>query len=116
MKSIVRIILYCIMGAYLIIGAAKLTEGLIPSTASPVEILSSAAAEVMESSERSTEGYIVREVSGKIAIEDKSSGKIIRTTDTRTSSLPEKDRERLEQGIAVKNNSELRHVLEDYCS
>ena len=59
---------------------------------------------------------MVRTIGGKIAVEDLSTGEIIRSTDTRVDILPRKDRDQLERGIVVKTKTELRSVLEDLCS
>lgn len=115
MRKVVRIILCCIMGVYLLFGGAKLVSDALSSDEKPVKAIS-ATSGIVETQPRIDSGYIVKEVSGKIAVEDISTGKIIRTTDTRVSVLPEEDRAQLKDGISVKTKSELRSVLEDFCS
>lgn len=115
MKNIVRIVLLCVMGVYVMTGIAAVLNAAFP-TAPAVVIPMSATAAEKESTAPSESGYIVKTVSGKIAVEDVSSEKIIRITDTRAAILPEKDREKLEEGILVSDESELRSILEDLCS
>lgn len=115
MRKVVRIVLCCIMGIYLLFGGAKLVSDALSAPEKPAEAIS-ATSGIVETRPTIDSGYIVKEVSGKIAVEDVSTGKIVRTTDTRVSILPEEDRAQLKKGISVKTKSELRSVLEDFCS
>ena len=85
------------------LGAAKLTSDALSLPETPMDIISSVT-KTNETKAHTEEGFVVKTVSGKIAVEDISTGKIVRTTDTRVSSLPEKDRNQLERGITVKTN------------
>lgn len=115
MKSVVKIVLYCVMGVYLLTGAAMLVGDAVSSSVAP-SVMINADVEPSETQPTVEPGYVVKSVGGKIAVEDISTGKIVRTTDTRVADLPEKDRVRLDRGISVKSKSELRSVLEDLCS
>lgn len=115
MKKIVRTVLCCIMGVYLMLGTAKLSSDALRDSEATAQQMS-ATADFSEPQTRTAEGYVVKAVSGRIAVEDISSGKIIKTTDTRVALLPDNDRAQLSRGIVVKNKSELRSVLEDLCS
>lgn len=115
MKSVVKTVLYCVMGVYLLTGAAMLAFDAVSASVAP-SVMINAAVEPSETQPASESGYVVKSAGGKVAVEDVSTGKIVRTTDTRVASLPKKDRSELERGIVVKNKSELRSVLEDLCS
>lgn len=115
MKKTVRIILVCVMGAYSLLGIIMVMGSVDSSIKNPAQIISATAA-TEENTTPSESGYVVKTVSGRIAVEDASTGKIIKTTDTRVAILPEKDRYELQRGIAVNNKAELRSVLEDLCS
>lgn len=60
--------------------------------------------------------FLVKSEDGFVVVAEKSSGRILRKTETQTALLPPDDRERLERGIEVKSESELRSLLEDICS
>ena len=98
MKNVVRIVLYCVMGVYAVLGFARLTEDAFAVSASPVAVINATAA-LVETQARNDSGFLVKTVGGKIAVEDSNTGKIVQTTDTRVSSLPEKDRALLRSGI-----------------
>lgn len=115
MKKVVRIVLCCVMGVYLAIGATKLVSDAFSLPATNMEVVSRAAREI-ETMTSEQSGYKVKTVGGKIAVEDLKTGEIINSTDTRVDILPQKDRNELKQGIVVKTKSELRSVLEDLCS
>ena len=115
MKKVVKIVLYCVIGVYLAVGATKLVTDTFALPYTTVGVLGEAA-ENIKSKVTEERGYKVKTVGGKIAVEDLKTGKIIRSTDTRVDILPEKDREQLKEGIVVKTKSELRSVLEDLCS
>lgn len=75
------------------------------------------AVEVYETTQPQTEAkYIVTALDGRVAVSESDSGRIIRRTDTQVALLPESDRKRLEKGIRVKTERELRQLLEDICS
>lgn len=64
-----------------------------------------------------TDGYIVREYNGKIAVykeSDDPDGVPREITDIYVKSLPLKDRARIKNGIAAANDGELLRILEDY--
>ena len=115
MKKVVKIVLYCVIGVYLAVGATKLVTDTFALPYTTVGVLGEAA-ENIKSKVTEERGYKVKTVGGKIAVEDLKTGKIIRSTDTRVDILPEKDREQLKEGIVVKTKSELRSMLEDLCS
>ena len=117
MKNAVKIVLYCVMGVYAVLGAARLTGDVFALPETPMQIINNAVnSSKTETQAETEEGFVVKTAGGKIVVEDVSTGKIVRATDTRVSSLPEKDRNQLKKGIKVKTNSELRGVLEDFCS
>ncbi len=60
--------------------------------------------------------YLLKSSGGKIAVLDNKTGKIIKKTDTLISVLPEKDQQMLKKGIKVESDTELRLLLEDFCS
>lgn len=115
MKKTVKIILACVMGAYALLGLIMVVSSVYPRINNPALTISATAA-TEEKTIPSESGYVVKTVSGRIAVEDASTGEIIKTTDTRVAILPEKDRDELERGITVSDKSELRSVLEDLCS
>ena len=115
MKNVVKIILYCVMGVYAVLGVAKVTGDAFSLPETPAEMIMSAE-RTSETQAETEAGFIVKSVGGKVAVEDISTGKIVRATDTRVSLLPEKDRAQLRDGIVIKSKSELRSVLEDLCS
>lgn len=59
-------------------------------------------------------GYVVADHNGRVAVF--MDGRLIKSTDTPTASLPKADRVRLEQGIEVLSEKELKLILEDLCS
>ena len=115
MKSIAKIILFCVMVIYVIFGASAVISAVAGTDNLQMTEVSDKADSSTDNMKEQT-GFIVKSVSGKIAVEEIATGKIIKTTDTRVAILPEKDQKQLEKGITVKNKSELRSVLEDYCS
>lgn len=115
MKKVVKIVLYCVIGVYVAIGATRLVSDAFSLPVTPVDVISEAAQKI-ETMTNDTSGYKVKTVGGKIAVEDIKTGEIIKSTDTRVDILPQKDRDQLKQGIIVKTKSELRSVLEDLCS
>lgn len=60
--------------------------------------------------------FVLKSVEGRLAVFRKGEGQPIFTTDTLTAMLPRQDRLRLEQGVEVEGEPELRKTLEDYCS
>lgn len=58
--------------------------------------------------------YTAREENDRIVIE--SGGGVVLRTDTGVSGLPKIDRLRLEEGITLYSDKELKAFLEDYCS
>ncbi len=60
--------------------------------------------------------YLVKAENGKIAIYKTDSDSPLYTTDALVSTLPKADIEKLRAGIAVKDERELRRILQDYCS
>lgn len=59
--------------------------------------------------------YILKSIDGKLVVLDYQ-GNILEQTDTIVSILPENDRKKLESGISVSSDDELRKLLEDLCS
>ena len=60
------------------------------------------------------DGYTVSVLDGRIAVF--RAGELCYSTDTPVASLPKADRTRLEKGIKVDSEKELKTLLEDYCS
>lgn len=71
---------------------------------------------VTSASEKDSNIYIVKEYNGKIAVYNENMDKPIKTTDSSVDSLPEIDRALIQKGIKVEDKTELRKLLEDYCS
>lgn len=115
MKKVVKIVLYCVIGVYLTVGATKLVSEAFSVPYTHFEAISDTV-KTIETMTDDESGYKVKTVGGKIAVEDMKTGEIIQSTDTRVDILPQKDRDELKQGIVVKTKSELRSVLEDLCS
>lgn len=115
MKKVVKIVLYCVIGVYLTVGATKLVSEAFSVPYTHFEAISDTV-KTIETMTDDESGYKVKTVGGKIAVEDMKTGEIIQSTDTRVDFLPQKDRDELKQGIVVKTKSELRSVLEDLCS
>ena len=59
--------------------------------------------------------YILKSIDGKLVVLN-SRGDILEQTDTLVSILPESDRKKLEAGISVESDEDLRKLLEDFCS
>ena len=66
------------------------------------------------SADENTAMYTAREDNGRIVIE--SGGGVTLRTDTDVRGLPKIDRLRLEEGIELYSEKELKSFLEDYCS
>ena len=60
--------------------------------------------------------YIVKAENGKIAIYRTDSDSPLYTTDALVSTPPKADLETLPAGITVRDERELRQILQDYCS
>lgn len=68
------------------------------------------------SSQNESDYYIIKEYQGKIAIFEDDITTPYAIYDTYTSVLPETDRQKLKEGILVKDKDELQKVIEDYTS
>ena len=77
---------------------------------------SDSVSEISESPYEITEdnGWTIGENEGRVAVF--RGGELYMRTDTELASLPKADRTRLENGIEVDSYSELKRLLEDYCS
>lgn len=60
------------------------------------------------------EGYVVREENNRVVVYRGDT--LWMSTDTRVSDLPKGDRVKLSRGIKVNSESELKRLIEDYCS
>ena len=61
-------------------------------------------------------GYVVKDSCGKIAVFRSGESAPLTVTRTRTESLPKSDAKRVKEGIEVTDETELKRVLEDFCS
>ena len=61
-----------------------------------------------------TADYVLREENNRLVVY--RDGTLWMTTDTRVSDLPKRDRVKLRRGITVNSQSELKKLIEDYCS
>lgn len=69
-----------------------------------------------ETSKDESDGYIISEYNGKIAVFKKSSSEPLYVSDVYVSSLPQADTEILKKGIEVNTKKQLNRLIEDYCS
>ena len=60
--------------------------------------------------------YIVKDFNGNVAVYEANASVPFRVTEVSISTLPKVDQERLQEGIAVANQTELNTLLEDLCS
>lgn len=73
-----------------------------------------AAADAGPRGEESDTVYVMREENGRVVVYRNDT--IYLSTDTQVSSLPKNDRVKLEKGITVFSEEELKRLVEDYCS
>jgi hypothetical protein len=109
MIIITGVIVYSLFAAAMIADSKEPERAVERVSAEPYVV------ETVKSAEK-TDRYVVKIVDKKIAVEDIESGKIIRITETLASTLPDGDRKLLKKGIKVKNDKQLRSLLEDFCS
>ncbi len=62
------------------------------------------------------QGYVIGDSDGNIAVFVPGEAAPVMVTQTRTDALPRPDSRRVREGIAVADSSELRRLLEDFCS
>ncbi len=102
-----KLILIAVTGVILIscviIGAA--------ATGSAVE----SGASVSETAEEEKE-FVITSEHGRLVVYRSGENEPFLTTDTFTSSLPRADKRKIDEGIEVKGEENLRRALEDYCS
>lgn len=60
--------------------------------------------------------YIVKDFNGNVAVFEANASAPFRVTEVSISTLPKADQERLREGIAVADQTELSTLLEDLCS
>lgn len=60
--------------------------------------------------------FIMGEQRGRLAVWRTGESEPFLTTDTFTYMLPKSDKRKIEQGIEIKGEEQLRKTLEDYCS
>ena len=58
--------------------------------------------------------YLMRDVNDRVVVF--RGGEVYISTDTQVSSLPKSDREKLEKGINIYSEKELKSLMEDICS
>ena len=92
-----------ILISYVILTSAVANEAAAPS-----------AGEADNVAVEADDGYTVADHEGRVAVY--RAGRLYRLTDTPTASLPKSDRLKLERGIRVDSDKELKSILEDYCS
>ena len=95
----------------LILAAAAAAAALLGAILPPYV---SAGQEQGADAPRISEEYIVAQYDGAVAVF--SGGELLMRTDTPVASLPKADRTRLEKGISVYSQKELKALLEDLCS
>ena len=60
--------------------------------------------------------YEIKEYNGRVAVFSQNNSEPVKTTHIMTKELPEFDQKLLANGIKIYSDSELRNILEDYCS
>ena len=68
------------------------------------------------SAEISTEGYVIKESGGRVAVFKQGEEKPLMITETYLNNLPKTDAEKLKKGVPAEDKKQLRKLLEDYCS
>lgn len=71
---------------------------------------------IFETEPSSAEGFVVKELDGRIAVFRKGQDAPLEITDTAISSLPDFDKQQLKIGVYAANERELKRLIEDYCS
>ena len=99
--------LIMITGAVLLVYLIVVTAAAQPTEYSSPQV-TSAQANGAES------GYRLGVSDGRIAVF--RDGELYMITDTQISSLPKADQKRLEEGIYINSDRELKELLQDYCS
>lgn len=110
-----KLILITGISVYVLFAVSMLIKSAEPKPSYERIVYETKAPEIVTETEKS-DLYLLKSVDGKIAVEEISSGKIIKKTDTLVSILPEKDKDMLKKGIRVKSERELVTLLEDFCS
>ena len=87
----------------------------VPQSDTAAEISASSAAQETET-RMISEGYVVRDYHGKIAVFKNGKMSPVRVTSTRTDSLPKSDAKKLLEGVDAPDKQSLNRILEDYCS
>lgn len=103
----VFIIFFCFLAAGVIVTFTKAEE---PQNQNDEPSISA------PSSVEESDIYIIKEYNGKIAVYNENMDKPVKTTDSSVDALPEVDKALLKKGIRVEDKTELRKLLEDYCS
>ena len=60
--------------------------------------------------------YEIKEYNGRVAVFSQNNSEPVKMTHIMTKELPEFDQKLLSNGIKIYSDSELRNILEDYCS
>lgn len=84
-------------------------------TEGKMSVLDTAAPQSVTTESLQQQTYTVKNIDGKITVLN-SENNIIKTTDTLVALLPISDQTRLNKGIQVNGENELRTLLEDFCS
>ncbi|MGN1112811.1 MAG: hypothetical protein ACI4RP_06355 [Acutalibacteraceae bacterium] len=71
---------------------------------------------IFETEPSTVEGFIVKELDGRVAVFRNGEEAPLEITDTSIVSLPDFDKQQLKIGVYAANERELKRLLEDYCS
>ena len=121
MKSIVRIVLgiICLLVAVIFIFKLMLVDDAGYEDYNDfveTENVSSDINEKKSQADRRINTYIVRAYNNNLAVFEEGEVEPYRIYDTDIRILPESDREKLEKGIKVESETDLRRLIEDYTS
>ncbi len=99
----------------LLISSIIITSYLTPSDYEAAQMKNHQEENVQSAQELNT-GYIVSVFSGRIALYRKRDKKVLFSTDTLVSDLPEADQNRLKQGIEAADMNEADNIIKELCS
>lgn len=121
MKSIVRIVLgiICLLVAVIFTFRIMLVDNTVNEDYNAIidtEDVSSIIDGKNSQADKKINAYIVRAYNNNLAVFEEGEVEPYRIYDTDIRILPESDREKLEKGIRVESETDLRRLLEDYTS
>lgn len=120
-KSIVRIVLgiICLLVAVIFTFRIMLVDNTVNEDYNAIidtEDVSSIIDGKNSQADKKINAYIVRAYNNNLAVFEEGEVEPYRIYDTDIRILPESDREKLEKGIRVESETDLRRLLEDYTS